>query len=90
MLTCYVALKYLGHPLRKQKQREPPPRTQAEHLHQQMCLEEVERGKLCMYKVFSFYWHSAYRQHRHSPFPVYLPLNTHRPRVHNISMPADG
>lgn len=44
MLTCYVALKYLGHPPRKQKQRETLLRTQAEHLHQQMFLGEVERG----------------------------------------------
>lgn len=44
MLTCYVALKYLGHPPRKQKQREPLSHTQAEHLHQQMFLGEVERG----------------------------------------------
>lgn len=44
MLTYYVALKYLGHPSRKQKQRETLPHTQVEHLHQQMLLGEVKRG----------------------------------------------
>lgn len=46
MLTCYVAWKYLGHPPRKQNQREPLPHTQAEHLHQQMFPEEAEKGNL--------------------------------------------
>lgn len=43
MLTCHVALKYLGHPPRKLKQREPLLQSQVEHLHQQMFLQEVER-----------------------------------------------
>lgn len=54
MLTDYVALKCVGHPLRKQNQREPLAHTQAEHLHQQMCLEELERENCACTRCLAF------------------------------------